>query len=136
MEHQHIAHQRGRAGARDRCGWGRAVVRIALVPLDGRPPSWQFPQRIAAIAGDEVVRPLSELLGTLHKGADQRTLLNWLVEVTREADAAVISWDALVYGGLVQSRAQGESLPMADWRALNSVDGPGQGTMATVRAWG
>jgi len=85
-------------------------VRIALVPLDSRPPNWQFPQRLAEIAGVELALPPRGELGTLHSGADGLRLARWLVDTVSGADggascdAAVFSWDALVYGGLVQSR--------------------------------
>ncbi|MDQ3024728.1 MAG: DUF4127 family protein, partial [bacterium] len=98
-------------------------MRIALLPLDSRPPSWQFPQRIAAIAHNEVVSPPREMLGTLHNGAYSRELLDWLKSAAGDANAAVISWDALVYGGLVQSRAEGNPLPIAELRdALSTID--------------
>jgi hypothetical protein len=96
---------------------------IGLIPLDSRPASWQFPQRIGAIASAEVVSPARELLGTLHRGGDQSALLNWLADTTQSADAAVLSWDALVYGGLVQSRAEGNPLPLDELRqALSTLD--------------
>jgi hypothetical protein len=85
-------------------------MRIALVPLDSRPPNWQFPQRLADIAGVELLLPPREWLGTLQHGADGLRLACWLRETVAGADgapacdAAVFSWDALLYGGLVQSR--------------------------------
>jgi hypothetical protein len=98
-------------------------VRIALIPLDSRPPSWQFPLRIAQIANTELVSPPRELLGTLHKGGDQRALLQWLKESARDTDAAVVSWDALVYGGLVQSRTEGHAVPLREIiDGLSAVD--------------
>lgn len=86
-------------------------MRIALVPLDSRPPNWQFPQRLAAIAGVELALPPRGELGTLHSGADGRRLARWLCDTVSGADggpgcdAAVFSWDALIYGGLAQSRS-------------------------------
>jgi hypothetical protein len=88
-----------------------ASVRIALVPLDSRPPNWQFPQRLADIAGVELAVPPRGELGTLHSGADGARLARWLADTVSGADggagcdAAVFSWDALIYGGLVQSRS-------------------------------
>ena len=79
-------------------------MRIALIPLDSRPVNWQFPQRLADIAGIELVFPPREMLGTLHAGADSLALAQWLADCAPRCKAAVISWDALLYGGLVQSR--------------------------------
>jgi hypothetical protein len=85
-------------------------MRIALIPLDSRPPNRQFPQRLADIAGVELLLPPREWLGTLQRGADTLRLAQWLRETVAgeggaaPCDAAVFSWDALLYGGLVQSR--------------------------------
>jgi hypothetical protein len=85
-------------------------MRIALAPLDSRPPNWLFPQRLADIAGIELALPPRKWLGTLHHGADGRRLAAWLADTVTGADgrghcdAAVFAWDALLYGGLVQSR--------------------------------
>jgi hypothetical protein len=100
-------------------------MRIALLPLDSRPANWQFPQRLAELAGVELRLPPRELLGTLHCPAQQAALLDWLLTAAIECDAAVFSYDALVYGGLVQSRradlpllpaaAIGATLARVDW---------------------
>jgi hypothetical protein len=79
-------------------------MRIAFLPLDSRPANYQFPQRLADIAGVELVLPPREWLGTLHRGAERERLLEWLVATATECDAAVFALDALVYGGLIQSR--------------------------------
>jgi hypothetical protein len=88
-------------------------MRIALLPLDSRPPNWQFPQRLAALAGVELVLPPREWLGTLHAPARQAELLAWLARTAPECDAAVFAWDALIYGGLVQSRRMDPAGPQA-----------------------
>jgi hypothetical protein len=75
-----------------------------MLPLDSRPPNWQFPQRLAAIGGLKLVLPSRSLLGSLRQGAEAVALLSWLGNVAAECDAAVLSWDALAYGGLIQSR--------------------------------
>jgi hypothetical protein len=98
-------------------------MRIALVPLDSRPPSWQLPQRLAGVGRAELVLPPRELLGTLHQAGDQRALLEWLARTAPDCDAAVLSWDALVYGGLVQSRTEGTPLGLRELvNGLSAVD--------------
>jgi hypothetical protein len=79
-------------------------MRIALIPLDSRPANWQFPQRLADIAGIELLLPPRVLLGTLQDGAASLALAQWLADCAPRCQAAVISWDALLHGGLVQSR--------------------------------
>ncbi|MCC7477588.1 DUF4127 family protein [bacterium] len=85
-------------------------MRIALIPLDSRPPNLQFPQRLAAIGGIELLLPPAGLLGGLHSAADSPALLEWLTAGASRCDAAVLSLDALLYGGLVQSRREGQLL--------------------------
>ncbi len=75
---------------------------IALVPLDSRPATSTLPVDIGAVGGQRVLTPPSELLGTWTKGADTQAIESWL-EGTN-ATRAIVSLDALGYGGLVQSR--------------------------------
>jgi hypothetical protein len=101
-------------------------MRIAMIPLDGRPVNWQVPQRLAEIAGIDLLVPPRAMLGTLQSGAQGMQLAKWLVaSATRAAtpglDAVVFSWDALIYGGLVQSRAL--DVEPLDPAALGSVLG-------------
>jgi hypothetical protein len=79
-------------------------MRIAFLPLDSRPANWQFPQRLATIAGVDLLLPPREWLGTLNTSARSQDLLGWLVRMASDCDAAIFSFDALVYGGLIQSR--------------------------------
>lgn len=82
-------------------------MRIAVIGLDSRPPNWQFPQRLAACGGVEALVPPREMLGTLAARADRAALREWLGRACRgpeAADGVVLSLDALLYGGLVQSR--------------------------------
>jgi hypothetical protein len=98
-------------------------VRVGIIPLDSRPPNWQFPSRLADIAGVELARPPRELLGTLTRGADRAALRQWLAREAARCEALVLSWDALVYGGLVQSRSEDTLAEVAELeRALETID--------------
>ena len=79
-------------------------MRVAYVPLDSRPLNWQFPQQLAQLCGIKLVMPPREWLGTLRSGADGVRLTRWLAETANSCEAAVFAWDALIYGGLIQSR--------------------------------
>jgi hypothetical protein len=96
-------------------------MRIALIPMDSRPVNWLMPKRLADIAGVELSLPPREFLGTLARPADSTGLQSWLRESVIEAahppQALVVAWDALLYGGLVQSRAAGEA-ELAPWLNL------------------
>ena len=75
---------------------------VALIPLDSRPATATLPLEIAGVARVRVVTPPAALLGDATRAADTPALLDWL-EVT-PVSAAVVALDALIYGGLVQSR--------------------------------
>jgi hypothetical protein len=86
------------------------MIRIAVIPLDDRPCTYDFPARIGAIGGAEVLLPPRELLGNLERIADRAALGGWLTEVGPTADALVIGLDSLGYGGLIPSRRSEDSL--------------------------
>jgi hypothetical protein len=85
-------------------------MRIALIPMDSRPVNTLFPERLAQVAGVTLVQPPRDAMGSLHRGADGVALARWLeIAVSGSngndgCDVAVFSWDALIHGGLIQSR--------------------------------
>ncbi len=89
---------------------GNGRKRIAVVPLDDRPVSYDLPARIGAIAGATVLLPPRELLGNLKRIADRAALGAWLLDVGAEADAVVVALDTLGYGGLIPSRRSPDDL--------------------------
>ncbi len=91
---------------------------IALIPLDSRPATSTLPVDIAAVAGERVVIPPLELLGTADAGANIPGVLQWLAQT--EARALVVSLDAVAYGGLVQSRTSDITADQA-WQNLEPI---------------
>ncbi|MBN2083125.1 DUF4127 family protein [bacterium] len=85
-------------------------MRIALIPLDSRPVNRLYPARLADLCGAIVHTPPRDLLGSLQDGADTVALARWLRDTVTGrlggpgCNLAVFSWDALIYGGLIQSR--------------------------------
>jgi hypothetical protein len=79
-------------------------MKILLIPLDSRPSNLQFPARLADIGNFTLLTPAAHLLGGLHSGADGLELARFIAAHASEVDAVVFSWDALIYGGLIQSR--------------------------------
>jgi len=79
-------------------------VRIALLPLDGRPCNARFPRDLAAIAGHEVRIPPLEILGRYMEPASFPRVREWLLDVRRTADLLIVSVDMLCYGGIETSR--------------------------------
>ncbi|MCD6291226.1 MAG: DUF4127 family protein [Anaerolineae bacterium] len=80
------------------------MSKVALIPLDDRPPNYDFPQYVGRIAGVEVLLPPREWLGNLWRGAQIERIALWLRDIAPQVDAAIIALDTLGYGGLVNSR--------------------------------
>ncbi len=80
-------------------------MKILYIPIDNRPCTMIFPAHLAQITGLSLIMPPRELLGEYRLPGDAAKLLSWLRDTSRNADAAIISIDMLVYGGLVASRS-------------------------------
>lgn len=78
--------------------------RVLLVPLDSRPPCGRFVQDAARIAGVEVVLPPTELLDEYFRPGDTFALQAWTMSHLADYDAAILSVDQLLHGGLLASR--------------------------------
>ncbi len=77
---------------------------VLLVPLDSRPPCTQFVEQLARLAGIRLVLPPPELLDKYRTPADRAGLRDWLRDKAPTADAAIVSVDMLLHGGLLASR--------------------------------
>lgn len=76
---------------------------ILFVPQDNRPTSREQSAEAVEKLGYRVLMPPRELLGGLGAGKPEE-LWEWTAVQAARADAAVISTDAFLYGGLVASR--------------------------------
>jgi len=80
-------------------------VKILFLPLDDRPPCLQFTQKMGLIGDVNVVAPPTALLGKFTVPGQSDSIISWLLQQDLTSfDAAIISIDMLVYGGLVASR--------------------------------
>lgn len=83
----------------------KASARIALVPLDDRPISLQYPTLLGAVADATIVTPPRGVLGRHLRAGDGEAIARWLDGLDlMTLDAVVVSADMLAYGGLVGSR--------------------------------
>lgn len=82
---------------------------IAILPLDDRPPNYEYPSLLTEAAGLHALLPPKEWLGNPWRSGDIARLSKWLEEVTPHADALIVALDTLGYGGLVNSRRVPES---------------------------
>lgn len=80
------------------------VPKIIFVPHDNRPISNKQTAEVVEKLGYQVVVPPDEKLGNRTNLGNPEVLWQWLEENAEEADAAVISSDAMLYGSLVGSR--------------------------------
>ncbi len=78
--------------------------RVLFVPLDDRPVCFEYTVNTLKAAGLEVIVPPRELIASRYNMGNPDGLLDWLTKEAPAADAAVVSTDALIYGGLVSSR--------------------------------
>lgn len=80
-------------------------MKVLLIPLDERPCNWLFPQLIAKTnCSIDLVVPDKQLLSKKKKAADSKALQDFILQEVSDCDAAVISLDMLLYGGLIPSR--------------------------------
>ena len=86
-----------------------------FIPLDNRPVCYSYPVKVMEAAGYKILTPPEKLLATRTTPADTEKLWKWLESRAEKVDAAVISTDALIYGGLVASRTH--SLPAKELEA-------------------
>lgn len=77
---------------------------VILIPLDSRPPCTQFVELLAHMAGIKLLLPQPELLDDYKIPANKQELRRWLIQASKQADAAIISTDMLIHGGLLASR--------------------------------
>lgn len=87
--------QESRVSANNAADTGTNVL---YIPLDNRPVNYQNAIELARLAGFNPVSPPQEQL------AGNGELSNWLAGEINHHGAAVLSLDALLYGGLVDSR--------------------------------
>ncbi len=89
---------------------------IILLPLDERPCNFDFPSKIFDGEKYTILRPAR--LGRKKTPADPVEVRDFLLSNIEKADAAVISIDTLLYGGLIPSRLHTLDQETAEERLL------------------
>ena len=77
---------------------------VLLIPADTRPPTLDFPVKLAKAVGVEVQTPPSGALNTLNEPGDIDLLHAWVRERALTAKALIVSLEQLCLGGLVPAR--------------------------------
>ncbi len=89
---------------------------ILYVPLDNRPVCSAYVKQTMEAAGCKIILPPDKYIATNDKSGDPDGIWTWLQTKAPKADAAVISTDSLIYGGLVASRTHNISQAQLDAR--------------------
>lgn len=84
-------------------------LNIIYIPLDNRPVCSDYVQQTLEAADCHIIMPPEKYIATNDKNGDPEGIWNWLQTKAPKADAAVISTDSLIYGGLVASRTHNYS---------------------------
>ena len=79
-------------------------LNIIYIPLDNRPVCAGYVQQTLEAADCRVIMPPEKYIATNDKNGDPDGIWEWLQTKAPKADAAVVSTDSLIYGGLVASR--------------------------------
>lgn len=85
-------------------GPAQAAEKFLFIPLDNRPVSLSYTADSFRRAGYDVVTPPAELVASDTNTGNPEGLAKWLEQEAAGASGAVVSGDALLYGGLVNSR--------------------------------
>lgn len=86
-------------------------MKVAVLPMDNRPPNYDFLIDFATIYDVDILLPPTGKLGYYKIPGDVDWLHDWLLN--QEAEAFLISTEMLCYGGLVASREADTSLDQA-----------------------
>ena len=89
---------------------------ILFVPQDDRPVSYTYTVSTAVKAGYTVLTPPKTYLSGKNYQGSPEQIWRWINDNISRADAAILSTDTLIYGGLVDSRKHNESLLTLQYR--------------------
>ncbi len=92
-------------------------MKLAILPLDSRPCTYDFPVQLALSGGLEPCIPPLELMDWYRRPSDFCKISAWLEETCADAQALICSLDQLAYGGLLASR----TMEMPEEQALRQI---------------
>lgn len=93
--------------------------KIALIPVDARPVTYDLPIDLAQIAKWDIIAPPKKILGFLKEPAMFTELFHWLKSEAAHLDGLIVSIDMLLYGGLVPSRVNTDADDVIQARLTN-----------------
>ena len=84
--------------------------KLLFVPPDTRPPTLEFPVKLAQAVGLSVFTPPLEALNDLNQPGNFEILKAWLLENVAKADLLILSLEQLTLGGMIPARQVDDSL--------------------------
>lgn len=94
---------------------------ILYIPLDNRPVCADYVQQTMEATNCKIIMPPEKYIASNNRNGDPQQIWDWLQHKAPKADAAVISTDSLIYGGLVGSRTHNISQQQLNQR-LNQLN--------------
>lgn len=80
-------------------------MNLLYVPLDERPCNALYPQMISELTENvNLIVPPNDLLGEKKRAANVSLLWEWIEKEIKQCEAAILSVEMIVYGGLLPSR--------------------------------
>lgn len=89
---------------------------LLFVPADDRPVSFEYAAATVQAAHMDILTPPASYLSGLNREGNPEDLWYWVQAEAGKADALVLSADALLYGGLVDSRTHEYGPATLEWR--------------------
>ena len=89
---------------------------LLYIPLDDRPVCLDYVQQTMEAADCKIILPPVKYIASHDRNGNPEKITEWLATKAPKADAAVISTDSLLYGGLVASRTHHISRPQLNQR--------------------
>ncbi len=110
--------------------------KILFIPQDDRPTSGEVSAEAISMLGYEVVLAPKELLGSSSRTGNPGRLAEWAKEHAKGVVAAVVSSDAMIYGGLTASRTHELSAEELNNRVENIVSLKKENPALNIYAFG
>ena len=86
------------------------MIKIVNIPLDERPCTYDYPNKLAALANDiNFVTTPRNILGDIKKPGNVKAISEFLLKESKDAAYAIVAIDTLLYGGIVPSRLHYET---------------------------
>lgn len=86
------------------CNVNAKRLTILYIPLDNRPVCADYVQQTMEATGCKIIMPPEKYIANNIRNGNPEQIWDWLQHKAPKADAAVVSTDSLIYGGLVGSR--------------------------------